>query len=103
MSIPRLRTRDGHVINLRPLPKLPYDQDADMPALSVRMAWQLLISAGLTHELPAVRDAARALDAHVARRPLFLPSAAVAAPGPVPVSGMTVERARGHRPGGDAA
>lgn len=104
MSEPRLRTRWGHVINLRPTPRKPFDQDHEPSTLSVQLAWHVLLNAGLSHELPAVRDAARVLNEHLIRRPLTSPLSAVQATRPVPVPTQAVERAGANRNGGgDAA
>lgn len=103
MSEPRLRNRWGHVVNLRPSPRKPFDQDAERTQLSVQLAWSVLLNAGLSHELPAVRDAAHLLAAHHRRTPPS-PLAAVQATRPVPVPTQAVERAGTNRTGGgDAA
>lgn len=104
MSEPRLRTRWGHVINLRPTPVKPFDQDAERTELSVQLAWSVLLNAGLSHELPAVRDAAHVLAARHRRTLPIPPVAAVQATRPVPVPTQAVERAGTNRTGGgDAA
>ena len=105
MSEPRLRTRWGHVVNLRPSPRKPFDQDAtERTTLSVQIAWNILLNAGLSHELPAVRDAAHLLAAHHRRTPPIPPVAAVQATRPAPVPTQAVERAGTDRiGGGDAA
>lgn len=104
MSEPRLRTRWGHVVNLRPSPRKPFDQDAERTTLSAQIAWHILLNAGLSHELPAVRDAAHLLAAHHRRTPPFPPVADVQATRPAPVPTQAVERAGTDRNGGgDAA
>lgn len=104
MSEPRLRNRWGHVVNLRPSPRKPFDQDAERTTLSVQLAWSVLLNAGLSHELPAVRDAAHLLAAHHRRTLLNPPVAAVQATRPAPGHTQPVERAGATRiGGGDAA
>ena len=102
MSAPR--PGRGHVVNLRPTPIKPFDQDAERTQLSVQLAWSVLLNAGLSHELPAVRDAAHLLAAHHRRTPPFPPVADVQATRPAPVPTQAVERAGATRiGGGDAA